>query len=125
MLSTAEKKLLLVLSLSIFSGLIILINTSIVRSIANEQASRMLQYFSCESSGYVPGKCNYKANELDSMLWLSSIGFLILGIKPPLLNLLFVINFETVQKKIKNCLCGQSTSKFNQSNREHCLQTSL
>ena len=72
---------------------------------------------------YHVGKCNYKATELDSILWLSSFAFIILGIKPPLLNLLFVINFKTVRKKIKNSLCGRSTSKLNQSNREQRLQS--
>ena len=73
----------------------------------------MLQYFRCESNGYVPGRCNYEADESDSVLWLSSITLLPLVVQPPLLNLLFVINFKTIKNKIKNRLCGQSTSDSN------------
>ena len=115
LLSTAEKKLLLVLSLSIVAGLIIFASVVTSRITVKTQESIILEYFNCESSGYVPGKCN-KAVQQDSVVWFTSASLLVFG-ATPLFNLLFVINFKTVKEKIKSAIHGPTT--LSNSNREH------
>ena len=96
LLSTAEKKLLLVLSLSILAGLVIFVPDLTARIIGKNHESIALEYFNCESNGYVPGKCNRAAIQQESVVWLIiSAAFILIG-AIPLINLLFVINFKTV-----------------------------
>ena len=122
MLSNAEKKLLLVLSLSIFVGLLFFVSVVAVRITVTTQASILLEYFNCESNGYVPGKCNRAAIQQDSIVWFASASFIVLG-ATPLINLLFVINFKTVKEKIKSAMHGPTTvSHSNRVRNGHPLQ---
>ena len=119
MLSTAEKKLLLVLSLSTLAGLVIFLTS---RIIWENHESIALEYFSCESNGYVPGKCNRVAIQQDSVVWFLSAAFILIG-AIPLINLLFVINFKTVKEKIKSAMhCPTTLSCSNREHNEHPVQ---
>ena len=122
LLSTAEKKLLLVLSLSILAGLVIFASVVTSRITMKTQASITLEYFNCESSGYVPGKCNRAAVQQDSIVWFLSAAFILFG-AIPLINLLFVINFKTVKEKIRSSMHGPTTlSHSNRGHNGHPLQ---
>ena len=72
LLSTAETKLLFVLSLSISAGILIFVLLLTVRITVRTQTSLVLDYFKCESDGYVPGKCNRAALEQEPIVWFVS-----------------------------------------------------
>lgn len=106
-ISTAEKKLILVLSLSIFAGLVFFISVATTRVNVTTQVSFLSEYFRCESNGYVPGKCNRQVIQQDSIVWFTSAAFIILG-ATPLINLLFVVNFKTIKEKVKKIMPTES-----------------
>ena len=125
MLSTAEKKLLLVLSLSIFAGLFLFVSVVSGGITVKTQRSQVLEYFSCESDGYVPGKCNRAAIRQDTIVWFTSAAFIIFG-TTPFINLLFAVNFKTVKEKIMTLLHGSNTQShpIGKEQNLHSLQKS-
>ena len=115
MLSAAEKKLLLILCLSVSAGAVMFVLVVTTRLAIQTQFSLVLEYFECESDGFVPGKCNQAGIQQDSMVWLTSLVFLLLGIIP-VINFLFVFNVKKIKEKVKSV--KQCFDKLKHSNKE-------
>lgn len=73
--------------------------------------SALSNYLACEYNGHVPGKCTKQL--FDSISWLVSVAYLLLGLLPSL-NLLFVVNFGTVESKMKSIV--RRSFKLDRSN---------
>ena len=96
LISTAEKKLLLVLSYYIIAGVSGLVYLAVFTVDIGMIRKTITGYFICEASGFVPGKCDRAQFEQFGAPWLQAITYLFIG-SIPLVNVTFVMNFTAVK----------------------------
>ena len=99
-MTTAEKKLTVILfhyiMFSCFSFFYFIY--IIVRG--EDISAAYLNYFNCEAQGHVPGQCDRGSFETyDTQIWLFNVSLFLLGFVPTV-NLLFVISFRRVARKM-------------------------
>ena len=110
MISTAEKKLLAVLCYYILFGITALVSFAFYLAQKETLTATTIQYFTCEATGHVPGKCDRGLFEQhDDIWWLICISFILLGFIPTV-NLIFVVNFGEVRGRLLAC-CPHCMSK--------------
>ena len=129
MISTAEKKLLVVLCYYIIFAVTALIAFCLYTARRDTLIAATMQYFACEATGHVPGRCDRASfQQHNDNWWLSCVIYILLGFIPTV-NLIFVVNFGEVQGKILAC-CScckskkqKSTSKDITSNKPPTAKT--
>ena len=106
MISTAEKKLLVVLCYYIIFAVTALITFALYTARRDTLIATTIQYFTCEATGHVPGKCDRASfQQHDDIWWLICVVYILLGLIPTV-NLTFVVNFREVQQKLlAHCPC--------------------
>ena len=112
MISTAEKKLLVVLCYYIIFGVTALVTFALYTARRDTLLAATIQYFTCEAIGHVPGKCDRASfQQQDDIWWLRCVVYILMGFIPTV-NLTFVANFGEVQRKIlAHCPCFKSKQK--------------
>ena len=76
MLSTAEKKIILVFISFLIFGVYTMVHVAIVTAYSDEVIEGLLTYFKCELSGHVPNKCDRSSFERYSRPYVSECGFI-------------------------------------------------
>ena len=103
LLSTAEKKLLFVLSYYLVFGVIMLIFFVTFAARGEGANAAADEYFACEAPGHVPGKCDRELedvfNYFSGYWWLASVSFLLAGLVP-MVFLTFVLDVKSIRRKI-------------------------
>ena len=97
LISTAEKKLLLVLSYYIIAGVSGLVYFAVFTADLDMIRKTVASYFLCEAFGHVPGKCDRTHLQRFWTWWLQGLTYLFIGCIP-LVYMTFVVNFTTVKK---------------------------
>ena len=96
--STAEKKLLIVLCYYILFGIVSMVFSSLTSSnISRQLFEAIVSHFTCEALGYTPGKCDRGLFQQYSITWLFSLTLVLLALIP-VVSLLFVLNTEDIKK---------------------------
>ena len=101
MIGTAERKILIVFVYYVFLAVFALLTFSL--SIRNEDQfiTEVLKYFKCESKGIDPDNtCDTNGYLKHRQVALISISHILLGLYP-VVNLIFVINFQELKKHMK------------------------
>ena len=128
MISTAEKKLLVVLCYYILFGVTALITFALYTARRDTLIATTIQYFTCEATGHVPGKCDRALfQQHDDIWWLFCVVYILLGLIPTV-NLIFVVNFGVIQEKVLACcpcckIKQKSTSQDITSNQSPTTKT--
>ena len=96
-LSTAEKKILIIICLFIVPAIFISAQTAVLIATSDKFMAALTNYFKCEALGYVPGKCNRSEFEQYSNPYMSVILYTLLGLAPlGILN--FVLKWRSMKK---------------------------
>ena len=99
--STAEKKLLIVLCYYILFGIVSMVFSSLTSSnISRQLFEAIVNHFTCEALGYTPGKCDRGLFQQYSITWLFSLTLVLLALIP-VVSLLFVLNTEDIKKWLR------------------------
>ena len=113
-LSTAEQKIIMVSISFIVFGVFTMIHLGIVTGNADKVGDAFTEYFVCESTGHVPGKCDRSIFERHLYPYMSVIAYLLMGMVPiAILN--FIVNWQNLWKSIKK--------QFEKLNRLSSTQT--
>lgn len=95
-LTTAEKKIVMVIISFVIFGVYILGNTSGAVAKSNEFKAALTQYFECEALGHVPGKCDRGSFDKIHNPYLNAITYILIGLVPlSILN--FIIKWDSVK----------------------------
>ncbi|XP_019854872.1 PREDICTED: uncharacterized protein LOC109583828 isoform X2 [Amphimedon queenslandica] len=95
-LTTAEKKIVMVIISFVIFGVYILGNTSGAVAKSNEFKAALTQYFECEAFGHVPGKCDRGTFDKIYNPYLNAISYILIGLVPlSILN--FIIKWHSVK----------------------------
>ena len=70
-------------------------------------SERLMTYFNCESQGIQPGRTCERMFDRSTSEILNAVSSVLFGLYP-VVNLLFIINFHEMKKKILICLNGKS-----------------
>ena len=101
LVSTAEKKLLIVLCYYILFGIVSMVFSSLTSSnISHQLFQAIATHFTCEALGYTPGKCDRGLFEQYSITWLFSLTLVLLALIP-VVSLVFVLNTGDVKKWLR------------------------
>ena len=95
-MSTAEKKILIVITLILVFTVFNLVHSAIFTAISDKLIAALTDFFKCEALGYVPGKCNRSDFEQYDNPYLSAISYIIAGLVP-----LSILNFVLKWKAVK------------------------
>ncbi len=96
--STAEKKLLIVICYYIFLQVVSFAHFSISKQVGNELNKQLTEYFLCEQSGYDPARpCSRSGFENLINPGVAFMSFII-GLLTPTVNFVFVIDYSKVKK---------------------------
>ena len=99
-MTSAEKKLIVILFHYLMFSCLTFIYFIYILARGKDISAAYSNYFVCEFQGHVPGKCDRESYEkFDTQIWLFNISFFLLGFVPTV-NLLFVISFKKIGRKI-------------------------
>lgn len=68
---------------------------------ADRAVKGLAQYFACESTGHVPGKCDRRSFELHLYPRMSVIAYVFIGMVP-ISIIIFIVNWHKLWKSITN-----------------------
>ena len=103
LVSTGEKRLLIVFVYNTLCIVIIMVFSSLASSSVSQQFIQALTtQFTCEALGYTPGKCDRGFFEQYSISWIFTLILVLLGLIP-IVSLLFVLDAYEVRKQLKKC----------------------
>ena len=111
-LSKAEKKLMLIFCSFIVFGVYTTAFVSLITKHGNRSrfGNGLTEYFACEASGHVPGRCSREVFEKYSYPYVAMVSYLLLG-SVPITHLNYVLDWQSVWNGVKkssvylyNCL---------------------
>lgn len=93
LITSAEKKLVIVLLYFAVFFVIDVVNFVLIYITSEQLESNILQHFSCESHGYIQGQCNRDSFENSGLSWSITLSRVIFGFLP-VICLVFVIDIQ-------------------------------
>ena len=91
-------------------GVYLLVHFGIVNGYSDKVNEGFEDYFACEASGHMPGKCNRGVFERYLFPYMSAVAYILLGLLPfTVLN--FVVNWDKLKKSLKRQLFKNSRSQ--------------
>ena len=122
MLSTAEKKLLILLCYYIAVVLLSLVAWTIEIRNRYRLSAALVGYFECEANGIQSGvSCNRGEFEQYSITELFAIGYILLS-SLPAVNLIFAINFTNLKLKCQKYACFEHETGSSKKTNKSCSQ---
>ena len=76
---------------------------ALITTNANKFIDGLTEYFACEASGHVPGRCSREVFEKYSYPYVATVSYVLLGIVP-LTYLNYVLDWEAVWNGVKKCI---------------------
>lgn len=111
LITTAEKKLIIVLFYFALYSFTEMIQFILYYSMSEQLESNILQHFSCESGGYIQGQCSRDSFENSSLSLIMTLTKVLFGMLP-IVILIFVIDLEELKPSILIRRCKDRLKKM-------------